>query len=72
VLFHLHALVWLTDSLAFTTLRDRLLQDSCFAAQMIHYLEAVVMQSIDLDITGHLGPSAADLPPSTKNSETDH
>lgn len=71
-MLHLYALVWLTGNLAFTTLRDRLLQDSRFAARMIHYLEAVIMQSIDLDISGHSGPSAADVPPSTKNSETDH
>ncbi|CZR52918.1 uncharacterized protein PAC_02795 [Phialocephala subalpina] len=71
-MLHLHALVWLAGNLAFTTLRNRLLQDSCFAARMIHYLEAVIMQSIDLDITDHSGPSATDVPPSTKSSETDH
>ncbi|PVH69294.1 hypothetical protein DL98DRAFT_505961, partial [Cadophora sp. DSE1049] len=69
-MLHLHALVWLTGNLAFSTLRDRVLQDKPFASRMIRYLESVIVHGIDLDVEG--GPNEpAFVPPSTCTAETD-
>ena len=83
-MLHLHTLVWLTGNIAFSSLRNRLLQDSAFAARMIRYLETVIVQSIhldnagrsgldlsDIDAAGRTGPGLSDMPPSSTNAETD-
>ena len=62
-MLNLHALVWLTATLACTTLRGRISKDSSFAAKMIRYMEVVIVQSINLGITGHTEQGVADMPP---------
>jgi hypothetical protein len=49
-MLHLHGLAWAKGNLAFTSLRDRLLQDSDFAARMIRYLESIITQGVDESI----------------------
>jgi hypothetical protein len=49
-MLHVHALLWLRGNLAFTTLRNRLLNDSDFATRMIRYLETTIVQGIDENI----------------------
>ena len=71
-MLHLHGLVWVKGNLAFRTLRERMLQDRAFATRMIHYLETVICQSVDLDISGNPDTDLAFKPPSAKNLETDH
>jgi hypothetical protein len=69
-MLHLHALIWLTGNLAFNTLRERLLEDSTFAATMIRYLESIIVQSIDIDSSTETEP--ADIPPSSKGQDSNH
>src|SRR5436190_4886377 len=69
-MLHLHALIWLTGNLAFDSLRHRLLQDSTFANKMMHYLESIIVQSIDSDSSLDIGPT--DLPPSSKCQESNN
>jgi hypothetical protein len=70
-MLHLHALVWLTGNLAFSTLRDRVLRDKAFASRMIRYLESVIVQSLDLDVDSNTNVEPGVMPPSTKVPETD-
>ena len=69
-MLHLHALVWLEGNLAFSTLRQRVLQDKAFADRMIHYLETIIVQSIDF-ITAKASTDLPNTPPSAKGPETD-
>lgn len=69
-MLHLHALVWLTGNLGFSTLRDRILRDDTFASRMIHYLESIIVHSIHLDLQNDPGEPAF-LPPSAKGAEAD-
>jgi hypothetical protein len=71
-MLHLHALVWVAGNHAFRTLRERILQDRAFATRMIHYLETIICQSVDLDINGNPDIDLAFKPPSAKDLETDH
>ena len=71
-MLHLHTLVWLSGNLAFSTLRNRLLNDNIFATRMIRYLESIIMQSIDSDISDHPEPNLPNMPPSATNLETDY
>jgi len=70
-MLHLHALVWVTGNLEFSTLRDRLLQDKPFASRMIRYLETIIVQSIDLGVDGRPTVEPGIVPPSAKTPETD-
>lgn len=70
-MLHLHALVWLTSNLAFSSLRERLLQDQSFASRMIHYLETIIVQSIDVDVDDRTTIEPETMPPSSRNPETD-
>lgn len=50
-MLHLHSLLWVRGNTAFTTLRDRLTEDSTFAARMVHYLDSVIMHGVDETIS---------------------
>jgi hypothetical protein len=61
------SMVWLRGNLSFSTLRSRVLSGSEFADRMIHYLEKVIIQSVDESIFTDpevnlpaTGPSASD------------
>src|SRR5438045_337225 len=69
-MLHLHALIWLTGNFAFDSLRHRLLQDNTFANKMMHYLESIILQSIDIDSSPDIGPT--DIPPSSTSQESDY
>ena len=58
-------------NLAFDTLRDRLLQDSDFAARMIIYLESIIKQGIDESIPHGPEVNLPSMPPSAKDFESD-
>jgi hypothetical protein len=49
-MLHLHAMVWLKGNLAFANLRSRVLADTGFAIRVLHYLESVIIQSVDESI----------------------
>jgi len=71
-MLHLHALVWLTGNLEFTTLRERLQQDTPFARRVINYLESIIVESIisdndDSDCTAADAKPANVAPPSKEN-----
>jgi hypothetical protein len=68
-MLHFHALVWLTGNLGFSTLRTRVLRDKSFASRMIHYLESIIVHSIDLDLSE--SPSEAAFFPAAKGAEAD-
>ena len=70
-MLHLHALVWVRGNLAFTTLRDRLLEDSEFAARMIRYLESIIVQGIDESIPHDPEVNLPSMPPSANDTESD-
>ena len=70
-MLHLHALVQLTGNLAFNTLHNQLLKDNEFATRVIRYLEAIIIQSIDLNVDTPAEIDLLDTPPSTKCPETD-
>jgi hypothetical protein len=70
-MLHLHALVWLTGNLEFSTLRDRVLRDGAFASRMIRYVESIIVQSLDLDVDSRTIVEPEVMPPSTKVRETD-
>jgi hypothetical protein len=69
-MLHLHALVWLSGNLGFTTLRDRVLQNKPFASRMIRYSESIIVHSIDLDLENGSGEPAY-IPPPSKRAESD-
>src|SRR5438045_21237 len=60
-MLHLHTLIWLTGNLAFDSLQHWLLQDSTFANRMMHYLESIILQSIDIDSSPNI--RTTDMPP---------
>jgi hypothetical protein len=70
-MLHMHTLLWVRGNLAFTNLRNRLLQDSEFATRMIRYLEATIVQGIDDSIPYDPDVSLPATPPSAKEQETD-
>lgn len=70
-MLHMHALMWVRGNLAFTSLRNRLLNDSEFAARMIRYLEATIVQGIDESVPYDPEVSLPSTPPSSKERETD-
>ena len=67
-MLHLHALVWLTRNLDFDSLRCRLLQDKDFANRMIHYLESIIVESINIDSD----TNPLETPPSSRSENSDH
>ena len=70
-MLHLHGLAWARGKLAFNTLRDRLLQDTNFAARMLRYLESIIMQGIDESIPHDPEVNIPSTPPSAKDFESD-
>jgi Helitron helicase-like domain at N-terminus len=45
-MLHLHAFIWAAGNLGFPTLREQVLQDENFRANMINFLESIITQSI--------------------------
>jgi hypothetical protein len=70
-MLHLHGLAWARGNLAFDTLRDRLLEDSDFAARMIRYLESIITQGIDESVPHDPAVDLPIMPPSAKHPESD-
>ncbi|KAF2189109.1 hypothetical protein K469DRAFT_522564, partial [Zopfia rhizophila CBS 207.26] len=70
-MLHLHVLIWLMGSLAFSTLRERLLQDGDFSQRVIRYLEAVIVQSINSDNDSCPESEPANTSPSSKDPGSD-
>ncbi|KAI3286470.1 hypothetical protein DTO002I6_8141 [Penicillium roqueforti] len=70
-MLHLHRLAWARGNLAFTSLRDRLLQDSEFAARMIRYLESIITQGVDVSIPHDPEVNLPSMPPSATDFESD-
>lgn len=54
-------------NLAFTSLRDRLLRDSDYAARMVRYLESIMVQGVDESILYGPGVNIPSMPPSAKD-----
>ena len=71
-MLHSHAIVWLKGNLAFGTLRSRVLSDTEFAARVVRYLEAIIIQSIDESITHDPEVNLPATGPSAGDSESDH
>ncbi|OKO94694.1 ATP-dependent DNA helicase pfh1 [Penicillium subrubescens] len=71
-MLHLHGLAWARGNLAFTTLRDRLLQDSDFAARMIRYLESIITQGVDESILHDPEVNLPSISPSATDNESDN
>src|SRR5438045_4560636 len=71
-MLHLHALVWLAGNISFSILWDQMLKDNIFATRMICYLESIIVQSIDLETSNHPKLDLPNMPPSSKDLETDH
>ena len=70
-MLHSHALVWFAGNLDFATLRQRILHDNDFAQRIIRYLESIIVHSIDSLIHDNAEVGPADLPPSSKDQESD-
>ena len=70
-MLHMHALLWVRGNLAFTNLRNRLLNDSEFTARMIRHIEATIVQGIDESVPYDPEVSLPSTPPSAKERETD-
>jgi len=70
-MLHLHVLIWLMGNLAFSTLRERILQDGAFAQRVIHYLESIIIQSINSDNDSIPESGPANIPPSSKDPGSD-
>ncbi|KAJ5195491.1 uncharacterized protein N7498_008929 [Penicillium cinerascens] len=71
-ILHLHVMAWLKGNLSFGSLRSRVLADTEFAARVLHYLESVIIQSVDESLP--LDPEV-NLPltcPSACDPELDH
>jgi hypothetical protein len=51
-MLHLHALVWAKGNVEFAKIRDRVLNDSSFAARMISFLESTIVENVELMTTG--------------------
>ena len=67
-----HSLLWVRGNTAFTPLlRDRLTEDSAFAARMIHYLNSVIMHGVDESISRTPDLAIPMDPPSSKEQESD-
>ena len=71
-MLHLHGLAWARGNLAFTTLRDRLLEDSDYAVRMIRYLESIITQGVDGSIPHDPEVNLPSMPPSAKDFESDN
>lgn len=69
-MLHLHGLAWARGNLAFT-LRDRLLQDSDFAARMIRYLELIVAHGTYESILHDPEVNLTNMPSSAKGFDSD-
>lgn len=70
-MLHLHVLIWLMGSLAFSTLRERILQDGAFAQRVIRYLESIIVQNINSDNDSIPESGPANIPPSSKDFGSD-
>lgn len=70
-MLYMYTLVWLRGNLAFANLRIRLLSDSEFAARMISYLEATIVQGIDETILPDTEVALLTTPLSAKERQTD-
>lgn len=70
-MLHMHAVLWVRGNLAFTTLRNRVLGDTEFAARLIRYLEATIVQGIDESVPHDPEVNLPSTPPSAKERETD-
>lgn len=68
-MLHLHALLWAKGNVEFANIRDRVLDDSAFAARMIAFLESTIVQSIDTTLgMPPLIPDRRHSTPSTRDS----
>ncbi|KAK4936123.1 hypothetical protein LTR66_015377, partial [Elasticomyces elasticus] len=67
----MHAILWVRGNLAFTTLRNRVLGDTEFAARLTRYLEATIVQGIDESVPHDPEVNLPSTPPSAKERETD-
>ena len=70
-MFHLHSLVWVRGNTAFSTLHDRLREDSHFAARMIHYLETTIKHGVDETFARTSDVRVSEYPPPSKGQESD-
>ena len=70
-MLHLHILIWLTGNHAFSTLRERLLQDEDFAQRMIQYLESIIVESINSYNDSTLESESTNAAPSSKHANSD-
>ena len=70
-MLHLHAMVWLRGNLSFANLRSRVLADTDFATRVLHYLESVIIQSIDETTLVDPEVNLAPMCPSASDPESD-
>ncbi|CRG92819.1 hypothetical protein PISL3812_09888 [Talaromyces islandicus] len=71
-MLHLHAIVWLRGNLAFSALRNRILDDADFATRMIRYLESIIIQGIDESIPHDAEVNLPTTGPLACDSQSDH
>lgn len=71
-MLHLHAMVWLRGNLSFADLRSRVLTDADFATRVLHYLESVIIQSIDETTLVDPEVNLAPMCPSASDPESVH
>ncbi|KAJ6125807.1 hypothetical protein N7471_010300 [Penicillium samsonianum] len=71
-MLHLHAMVWLKGNLSFVNLRSRVLADADFATRVLHYLESVIIQSVDESTPVDPEVNLAPMCPSASDPESDH
>ncbi|KAJ5654961.1 hypothetical protein N7490_001964 [Penicillium lividum] len=71
-MLHLHAMVWLKGNLSFANLRSRVLADAGFATRVLHYLESVIIQSVDESTLVDPEVNLAPISPSASDPESDH
>jgi hypothetical protein len=71
-MLHLHAMVWLKGNLSFANLRSRVLADADFATRLLHYLESVIIQSVDETTPVDPEVNLAPMCPSASDPESVH
>ncbi|KAJ5215235.1 uncharacterized protein N7498_001642 [Penicillium cinerascens] len=71
-MLHLHAIMWLKGNLSFTNLRSRVLADAKFTTRVLHYLESVIIQSINKSSLVDPEVNLVPISPSASDPESDH
>ena len=66
-MLHLHGLIWLQGNVGLESLRGRMLENSELAQRMIRYMESVICEAIDPEVTARKGSTLATEAPQAKD-----